>query len=480
MTNLLPEESPRLGMIPTPRTWVVAVVTLLTIVGIGAFLYVHSRRVLDGMIKERLQDVASIAASEFLGEEVERIHSREDMEKPLFTGIVRRLRDIREQVPGVRFVYILRRTATPDVLEFVADADSLQSFEEADVNKNGVLDAEEEISYPGDHYSIADIPALQEEAFLRPTTDAHIVHDQWGYTISGYAPIRMKSGKVVAVLGIDMTADAYARLVQGIFSVESLLLLLFGGLLIALYIILAENKRRVRSLEQLTDERSWLMQLILHQVGMPLTIFKWSLESLQDVCRQEKNQKAEVRENLTMMEEGIARLEHVTDVLLAADRVQAGKFRLEPERFLLRGLLESVVASLEPHLKRRQQRVDILVEEDVYLKLDRKLMSGVLREVLDNAITYSPTNGTIAVHGHRHLHHVEIRVVDSGSGIPKDDMSRIFHQFARGSNSSKYDPNGTGVGLYIARGIVERCGGSIHAESEEGRGTTITITLPLR
>ncbi|MFH0851722.1 MAG: HAMP domain-containing sensor histidine kinase [Candidatus Peregrinibacteria bacterium] len=453
---------------------------LAAVAGACIFFFLHSRGIIDHLVKDRLRNEAAIAALNFTGEEFQSIHTQADMQSPEFGALVWRLKDIRARTPQIRFAYIMRRTADPDMLEFVVDADALSSVAELDVNKNGVVDSSEEPGLPGDLYPIEDMPALRSEAFLAPTTDEDITLDQWGYSLSGYAPIYDASGQAVAVLGLDMMAEDYAAILQSIFSMQALLLVLLGGILIAFSVMGSVLRHRVEEMNHLDVERRWLLQLILHQVGTPLTIFKWGVESLQEMLpRLPESAQAEMKENTLIMEDGVSRLDHVAEVLLAADRIQEGNMQVEEECVSLRRVVDGTVAGIAPLLAKRAQRITVDMPEDAQLHLDRRLLGGMLRELLDNAMVYSPKNGVISIHVRRHNRHVEVRVADQGAGIPSEDLTRVFERFSRGSNAGKYDPNGTGVGLYIAKGIIERFGGKIAVTSVEGEGTTITFILPL-
>lgn len=475
--------SPRLRIfLPSLRTGVVIALTAVFLLGLGTFYFLQGKHVMDRMVRERLVNIAAIAAMEFSGEEMDRIRGRADMAKPLFRELVARLQRIQSAVPDIRYIYILRRTEDPFMLEFVVDADSLLTSAEADLNKNGSIDPDEVTSLPGDRYPIEGVRALQEEAFLQATTDDAVVFDQWGATFSGYAPIRTKDGRVVAVLGIDMTARDYRAFLQTVFSTQSFLLFLLGSLFVALFILVSFWRGRAEEMERLNDERSWLMELVLHQVGTPLTIFKWGVESLEEACKNsaDEGEREEARENIGIMQDGISRLEHVTDVLLAADKVQTGRYAVHTENVPLAEVVDSTVKAITPQLTRRAQTVSVEVARDLRVSIDRKLLAGVLRELLDNAMIYSPKGGAITVRGRVHGRMAEVTVYDQGAGIPHVDLVRIFERFARGSNAGHYDPNGTGIGLFIAKGIVERFGGRISAESGEGKGATITFSLPLR
>lgn len=462
------------------KSAILLLVTLSVVVGACIFFFLHSQTVIDRLVRDRLSTEAANAALLFTGEELMFIHTREDMESPQFGDLVWRLQDIRARMPGIRFAYIMRRTADPNMLEFVVDADALNTPVQLDDNGDGTVTYSEEAGYPGETYSIEDIPALQSAAFEGPTTDEDVTFDRWGYSFSGYAPIRDQSGKAVAVIGLDMMANDYAALLQSNFSLKSLFLILFGGLLVIFSVITIVWRHRVAEMNHLDAERRWLLQLILHQVGTPLTVFKWGIESLQEILPQlpEENQK-ELRENILIMEDGISRLNHVSEVLLAADRIQEGSMQVEEERISLKSVIDETVTGIEPRLAQRSQHIQVDMPEDACLHLDRRLLAGVLRELLDNAMVYSPQNGVIAVRAQRHNASVEVSVSDHGAGIPSEDHSRIFERFSRGSNAGKYDPNGTGVGLYIAKGIIERFDGKISMHSVEGKGTTITFTLPV-
>ncbi len=197
-------------------------------------LYQRSKAVAENHIRNAVLAVVSIAANDFAKESgaLESMRTRADMTRKDFSAVVQRLKDIRTSIPGIRFAYIMRRTEDPMTLEFIADADSLATDGELDVNGNGTVDDDEKGSYPGDSYDISETPAMRESAFEGPTTDADFSHDSWGTWISAYAPIRSTDGKVVGILGIDMGSSEYDRFVNEIFP--QIFALLGSGLLFCL------------------------------------------------------------------------------------------------------------------------------------------------------------------------------------------------------------------------------------------------------
>jgi signal transduction histidine kinase len=116
------------------------------------------------------------------------------------------------------------------------------------------------------------------------------------------------------------------------------------------------------------------------------------------------------------------------------------------------------------------------------VKINRQRVKQVLQNLLDNAIKYSSIGdkGRVAVGLENDGKYLRLTVKDNGIGIPKGDQSKIFERFSRGSNSTKLDPGGgSGLGLYIAKAVVEQGGGKVWFDSKEGEGTTFYATFPL-
>jgi signal transduction histidine kinase len=107
-------------------------------------------------------------------------------------------------------------------------------------------------------------------------------------------------------------------------------------------------------------------------------------------------------------------------------------------------------------------------------------MTQVLRNLLDNAVRHTPTGGCVTLAARETPGGVELRVTDTGPGLPDTDLARIFDRFYRTDESRRRDEGGSGLGLAIARSIVLEHGGQIRAESEPGRGLTVIVTLPVK
>ena len=469
---------PRRSLRPSLRAVALVSAILLLFGLLGAMFFLRGRALMEEEIKERLRTTAAAAALQFDGERIDRIRGGNALLLPETRELADRLDHIRHDVPLIRFAYIMRRTPDPDVLEFVADADTYAPAEELDLDGDGVVADFEAASLPGDLYDISGIPALRDAAFIAPAVDEEVTHDQWGSLISGYAPIHDRAGRVVAVLGLDMNAADYIALSQRIFSPVAFLLLLLSGVVIAGHVIYLLHRRQMESLQWIEDERAGLLQLTFHQLGTPLTVAKWSLELLKENADSDKLKQV-VDEHIDNMEEAVARLSGIIDTLREADRVHAGTLDYKPEAASLAEVAREVRQEFAPRFQRKQVSLELDLGSDVVLPMDKTLIAGVLRELVGNALDFSSAGGAVAIRVARSEGSVTVTVADRGCGIPSKDLPRMFAEFARASNASRMKPDGSGLGLYIAKGVIERAGGSMALKSAEGKGTEVSFTLPI-
>lgn len=448
------------------------VITAIIVAGILVFF--RSRSIMEQQLKDKLQSTAAAAVMQFDGETLDDIRTGDTLDSSAaLRGVVQKLQKLRANITHVQFAYIMRRTDNPRLLEFVADADLALSPEELDRNHNGQLDSDEEPSSPGDTYDWAAFPFLGTDAFVRPTVDDHIGYDQWGPIISGYAPIFYRDGTVAGVLGIDMGAQEFIDLSNSIFSPVALLLTVLASLCLGAGSALFIWRRRLEALEQLEVGRSGLLRLAFHQLGGPLTIINWSLEELEDEGPES------IQRIVVTIQEGVKRLDAILRTLKSADLVRSGKIEYKPEFGSLTSVLEQVVKESGTKLALRHQSIRLDLEENISMQLDPKLIAGVAQELIQNAMDFSPDGAEITVESRRRGKLAEFSVIDHGCGIPKNDLRKMFEEFARAANASKFKTDGNGLGLYIVKGVIEEARGHIAIASIEGEGTTVTVRLPI-
>jgi two-component system, OmpR family, phosphate regulon sensor histidine kinase PhoR len=213
---------------------------------------------------------------------------------------------------------------------------------------------------------------------------------------------------------------------------------------------------------------------VSHELRTPLTAIRGYLEALtdEDASPEERQRFVEIIGRHAL------RMERLVKDLLRLARLDARQETLELVSCDTRGLAESVVTDLLPTAEERHQRITVGVSPDAEtVRADPAKLHDALRNLIANAISYSPEHTTISVDASRLDGRVEISVADEGPGIPDEDLSRVFERFYRVDKSRARDPGGTGLGLAIVKHLVELHGGSVRAENRADGGAKFTITL---
>ncbi len=459
------------------RALTAALVIMLTVTAVGSFFFNRSQNIMEHELRQKLQTLAAIGAGQFDPEEIKSIKGPVSLDTPEMKDIVDQLRFIRANAPSIRYAYIMRKTDNPHIMEFVADADSLSTPSELDLNLNGLIDPDERASYPGDLYDASDSDELLEGAFIRPTVDKEITTDTWGQSVSGYAPIRNENGLPIAALGLDMSASDYLYVTRSVFSPIAYLLVVSGGILLGGYLMLYAWQRRLEAYKELENERYTFMNLALHQLGAPLATFKWWMEILHE---QNDGKFCDGNEICVQMDEGANRMSDVLESLRRANRVWKGDIRLHLEKASIADVIAEQIKSLETDINTRKQTVTVTGADALAAaSFDKKLIGEVVHELVDNASSYSPHGGTVDVKVSQKKNDITVTVEDHGVGIPAADMPNIFQKFTRGSNATQMKPVGNGLGLFVVQGVIKAMKGSIAFHSTEGKGSVFTITFPV-
>jgi PAS domain S-box-containing protein len=173
------------------------------------------------------------------------------------------------------------------------------------------------------------------------------------------------------------------------------------------------------------------------------------------------------------------RLINIVDDLLNVARLETGTLGLNVARTDLGEIVSETVGRFNEHLD-GDFTLDVEVPRNsVFVRADREKLAQIVMNLVDNAIKFSPGGGRIAVSARRRSDTAEIRIVDQGIGIARADQQRIFTKFYRAEDAARHSPQGTGLGLFLARGLLAAMGGRIWVESEEGEGSTFVFELPV-
>lgn len=173
------------------------------------------------------------------------------------------------------------------------------------------------------------------------------------------------------------------------------------------------------------------------------------------------------------------RLAEIVDALLNVARLDAGDLQVNLAPTDVRSVVSEAVSAVDDGGRNGHRFVIDLPEEPVSAEADREKLRQVLANLLDNAVKFSPSGGTVTVAARRRSEVVEVSVVDEGMGIPRAEHERIFRKFYRGESGGPRVGGGTGLGLFIAEGLVSAMGGRIWVSSAEGEGSSFTFELPL-
>jgi two-component system sensor histidine kinase VicK len=169
------------------------------------------------------------------------------------------------------------------------------------------------------------------------------------------------------------------------------------------------------------------------------------------------------------------------DDLLNTSKIDMGMLSVEPRPMDPRFVIESVLMEIGPLAGEKNIEIKKnFSEESAEVGADPELMRVVFQNLISNALKYTPTNGKISIDVQPSNSHVDVKIADSGYGIPKVQQNKVFTKMFRADNIRDKVTDGTGLGLYIVKAIVKQSGGKISFESEEGKGTTFFVTLPIK
>jgi signal transduction histidine kinase len=227
-------------------------------------------------------------------------------------------------------------------------------------------------------------------------------------------------------------------------------------------------------LESLERLRRDLVANVSHELKTPISALRAHLENLLDGVERPDAQ------TLQMMLVQTERLTRLVEQLLELSRLEAGDVPMVRERLPLRPLVDRVLSELEVVRARRAVELHERVPDDlppVYADAER--VHQVLFNLLDNAVRFTPSGGRVTITASRRNGAVDVAVTDTGPGIAPEHLPRLFERFYRVDSARSRDEGGTGIGLAIARSVVEAHGGRIWAESEPGKGSTFTFQLPV-
>ena len=225
------------------------------------------------------------------------------------------------------------------------------------------------------------------------------------------------------------------------------------------------------SLERLFDARRELVAWASHDLRTPLASLQAMLEAAEDGL-------VEPAHYLSTLREQVHTLSILVDDLFELARIDAGVLTLELQQTAMSGLVDSALRLLQPEAAARKVDLFAQIDREVSAPIAADKIERVLFNLLANAVRHTPPDGSVAVHVERRQDDLLVHVEDSGVGLPPDAPARMFDRFWR--NDRARSGGGAGLGLAIARGLVEAHGGHIWAENRAEGGARVSFTLPTK
>jgi signal transduction histidine kinase len=234
--------------------------------------------------------------------------------------------------------------------------------------------------------------------------------------------------------------------------------------------------------KKVVESKNEFISVAAHQLRTPLTAINWSFESLNKILGEKS---PDMKEAANLTKEGWQLTERslkIVNDLLNAARIEEGRFGFKLGETDLTEFIQIILKQAEPSARGYGIKVSFVPPTEKFrVRIDQELLGMAIVNIIDNAIKYNTKNGEVIVEAAPDAdpRFVKLAVRDTGVGIPKEDLEKMFQKFYRGGNVVQMEPNGSGLGLYITKNIIEGHGGKAKIESQPGRGTVFSFTLPL-
>ena len=236
-------------------------------------------------------------------------------------------------------------------------------------------------------------------------------------------------------------------------------------------------RQREKAIERMKTE---IVSLTAHQLRVPLSAIKWMLKMLLsgDLGRITQKQKGFIEKIYDSNEKMISLITELLDVA----RIEEGRYIFKTALSDMEKVVLSIISLYKKEIERKKLKFEFEKPEKKLpkIQIDEEKIKLAINNLLDNAIKYTLPGGRVKIGLSYGIKEIGFRIQDSGVGIPKNQQKRVFSKFFRGSNITKTETEGIGLGLFIIKNIIEAHGGKIWFKSKENKGTTFYFTLPIK
>jgi PAS domain S-box-containing protein len=229
-------------------------------------------------------------------------------------------------------------------------------------------------------------------------------------------------------------------------------------------------------LERMAQARAQLVSAVAHELGNAVAPLKTHLFLMRRKLGDDKPEAAVVQ----LMTRNVDRLSLLVEDLLDASRLQGGRLSVHVAPVDLNRIVEEAVQAFAEQARERNVHLEVSLGPDLALPADARRIVQVMYNLLSNALKFTPAEGRVRIATRREGDHAVVEVSDTGAGITPEGLAKLFQPFSQ-AHDPRRGVKGTGLGLFICRGIVEQHGGSIRCSSDgPGQGATFIFTLPLQ
>lgn len=229
----------------------------------------------------------------------------------------------------------------------------------------------------------------------------------------------------------------------------------------------------------LNDKQADFVSMATHQLKTPLSGIKWTLSML---LKGEVGTLTEEQQSwLQTSYESNERVLNLIDEMLESIRIDEDKFMLEQARQDIVPIFQEAINYVKPLAVKKNIRLELITEPanaEIIASVDAGKLKVAFQNLVENAVRYTKEGGHIVIRIIKETGDIKVSIKDDGIGIPEEEKKDIFARFFRASNAFKKIEKGSGLGLFISKGIIEKHGGKIWFESNEGKGTTFYFIIP--
>ena len=283
------------------------------------------------------------------------------------------------------------------------------------------------------------------------------------------------------IMGLVIICSSLATYAIGSKYIEDPLIVALIVLVLSaiLFIIAAIITRSFERLAEANRMKSEFVSIVSHQLRSPLSNLKWVIELLMSGRISKVTPKQS--EYFKILKENSERMEELVSDLLIVSRIEQGKLPPKKEWISLKNLIEKLIREIEVFAKASNVKIEFNSEKNLpQIFADPSQLKLVIENLLDNAVRYIKGKGKVKIKLEKRGKNLYFEIKDNGVGIPKTDQKYIFQKFFRSGNIMRQQTEGSGLGLYIAKSIINKTGGEIGFSSQEEKGSTFWFTLPIK